>query len=241
MKNFSEEDVRDEICRYYGKADVSQPIFFKILTCQKDFDAFPYSFLKGKLYKLWIYHNPRHPEDMVNVAIPGIDGFKEIPLAVFGDFTRAKNAITYAFCKENVISQDYSGYKRNSCDDKIECRIVKDFNRGLCVIPAERLSSQYILSLLREKYGHKYIYTVVSRIYGIPGQKRIFWEVIISNLNRGKSECVRRYYDIIIGEFLKSPFAVPITDRISVTPHGITVLVDNVSFKNDGKKLCWSR
>ena len=240
MKNFSENDVRDEICRYYGSVEARYPVFFKILTCQKDYDAFPYFFIKGKQYKLWIYHNPRHPEDTTNVAIPGVRGFKEIPREVFGDFTKAPNAITYALYKEEVIPQDYSGFIRDFCKDKTECRIVRDFNRGLYVIPAERLSRKYILSLMRKMYGHTYLYTVVSRIYGIPGQKMIFWEVTMSGYNRNKPECIRSYYDIIRGEFLKSPFPVPVTDRIPVAPHSINVMVDGVNFKNDGEKLSWS-
>ena len=89
-------------------------------------------------------------------------------------------------------------------------------------------------------YGHTYLYTVVSRIYGIPGQKKIFWEVTMSGYNRNKPECIRSYYDIIRGEFLKSPFPVPVTDRIPVAPHSINVMVDGVNFKNDGEKLSWS-
>ncbi|MFR1032126.1 MAG: hypothetical protein ACLSE6_06300, partial [Alphaproteobacteria bacterium] len=93
MKNFSEQEVRSDMLANYG---CSVPVYFKILKCRKDFDRFPYFYISGKEYILWIYANPRHPEDTTNVAIPGVEGFKEIPKEIFGDFTKAKDAVIYA-------------------------------------------------------------------------------------------------------------------------------------------------
>lgn len=239
MKNFSENEVRADMHKAYGFCD--NQVYFKILKCRVSYDMFPYFFIKGKEYKLWIYANPEMPKSLTNVAIPGIDWFKAIPYEVFGDFLKAKDALLYAMYKEGTVPQDYSGYKRDFCKDKADYRLVRDFDRGLCLIPEERLSKSYILSLLREQYGKEYLYTVVSRIYGIPGHKKCFWEATISNRKPKKPECIRHYYDIISGEFRKSPFGVMITDRIAIAPHGLITIVDNVNFKNDGDKLRWSR
>ena len=103
MKNFSEQEVRSDMLANYG---CSVPVYFKILKCRRDFDRFPYFYISGKEYILWIYANPRHPEDTTNVAIPGVEGFKEIPKEIFGDFTKAKDAVIYALYKEDVIPQD---------------------------------------------------------------------------------------------------------------------------------------
>lgn len=238
MKNFSEIEVRVDMCEAYGQCD--NPIYFKILRCEEDYDMFPYYFIKGKQYKLWIYKNPTMPS-LTNVAIPGIEGFKAIPNEVFGNFTKDEDAIHYALYKEGTIPQDYSGIKRDFCKNKADYRIIRDFDRGLCLIPEKRLSKKYILSQLREQYGNEYLYTVVSRIYGIACQKKCFWEVTISNRKPKKPECIRRYYDITDGEFKKSPFGILITDRIAIAPHGLITIVDNVSFKNNGDKLFWGR
>lgn len=147
------------ICwRTYG---CSVPVYFKILKCRKDFDRFPYFYISGKEYILWIYANPRHPEDTTNVAIPGVEGFKEIPKEIFGDFTKAKDAVIYALYKEDVIPQDYSGFKRVFCRNKADYRVVRDFGRGVTLIPAERLSKKYIFARARESFGKENLFTVV--------------------------------------------------------------------------------
>ena len=74
MKNFSEQEVRSDMLANYG---CSVPVYFKILKCRKDFDRFPYFYISGEEYILWIYANPRHPEDTTNVAIPGVEGFRK--------------------------------------------------------------------------------------------------------------------------------------------------------------------
>ena len=150
MKNFSEQEVRSDMLANYG---CSVPVYFKILKCRKDFDRFPYFYISGKEYILWIYANPRHPEDTTNVAIPGVEGFKEIPKEIFGDFTKAKDAVIYALYKEDVIPQDYSGFKRVFCRNKADYRVVRDFGRGVTLIPAERLSKKYIFARARESFG----------------------------------------------------------------------------------------
>ena len=65
MKNFSEQEVRSDMLANYG---CSVPVYFKILKCRKDFDRFPYFYISGKEYILWIYANPRHPEDTTKMS-----------------------------------------------------------------------------------------------------------------------------------------------------------------------------
>ena len=150
MKNFSEQEVRSDMLANYG---CSVPVYFKILKCRKDFDRFPYFYISGKEYILWIYANPRHPEDTTNVAIPGVEGFKEIPKEIFGDFTKAKDAVIYALYKEDVIPQDYSGFKRVFCRNKADYRVVRDFGRGVTLIPAERLSKKRMAYSFPQFFG----------------------------------------------------------------------------------------
>ena len=239
MKNFSEQEVRSDMLANYG---CSVPVYFKILKCRKDFDRFPYFYISGKEYILWIYANPRHPEDTTNVAIPGVEGFKEIPKEIFGDFTKAKDAVIYALYKEDVIPQDYSGFKRVVCRNKADYRVVRDFGRGVTLIPAERLSKKYIFARARESFGKENLFTVVPRIFGIPEQKKAFWEVIWTVREKnGRKKTNRRYYDIVSGKFQETPFGIQITDRIPLDPHGPIVFVENICFKNDGENLSWSR
>ena len=156
--------------------------------------------------------------------------------------SKAKDAVIYALYKEDVIPQDYSGFKRVFCRNKADYRVVRDFGRGVTLIPAERLSKKYIFAWARESFGKENLFTVVPRIFGIPEQKKAFWEVIWTVREKnGRKKTNRRYYDIVGGEFQETPFGIQITDRIPLDPHGQIVFVENICFKSDGENLGWSR
>ena len=237
MKNLTEQDIRAAVRDKFGK---DTPVYFKLLEAKENFNLFPYYFIKGKKYKLWICACPDGIRELIVVAIPGLEGVKTIPSEVFGDFTKAQNAVVYAMYK-GTIPQDYSGLKYDFCKDKDDYRVIRNFGKGLQLIPEWYLNKKAILQKAQEKYPNCSV-TAVGRIFGAPdGEKKVCWQIYIASRNLRHREQTYIYFDIAAGEFVKSPFAVIVKDRIPLQQHGGIVVIDNIEFKYDGQKLSWGR
>ena len=235
MKNIAEQDIRSAVRDKFGK---ETPVYFKLLEAKKDFDFFPYYFIKGKKYKLWICSCPDGMKELTIVAIPGLEGIKTIPSEIFGDFTKAQNTAIYAMYK-GTIPQDYSGIKYDFCKDKDDYCVIRNFGKGLQLVPAWYLEKRAMTQLVQKQYPYCMV-TTVLRIFGSPeGDKKVCWEILIVNRSRKRPEISYTYFDIAAGKFIKTPFEQGIKDRIPIAHNSGIIMIDNVNFKNDGQKLSW--
>ena len=220
MQNLTEQDIRAAVRDKFGK---ETPVYFKLLEAKENFDLFPYYFIKGKKYKLWICSCPDDMKELTIVAIPGLEG---------------QNTAIYAMYK-GTIPQDYSGIKYDFCKDKDDYRVIRNFNKGLQLVPAWSLEKRAMTQLVQKKYPNSVI-TAVLRIFGAPeGEKKVCWEIFIVNRSLRRPELSYTYFDIAAGKFIKTPFEQGVKDRIPIAHNGGIIMVDNVNFKNDGQKLSW--
>lgn len=234
MKNLTEQDIRAAVLEEFQQETTVE---FKLLVAQEDFDMFPYYFVKGKQYKLWICAYPDNISSMTIVAIPGLEGIKSIPTEVFGDFSQAVTASDYAMYAGG-IPVDYSGFKYEFCKNKEEYKVIRNFDKGLQLIPEWYLDKQAIISKVREQYANSIIMAYV-KIFGSPqGEKKVCWEIYVIDRNHN-SRLLYTYFDIADGEFINFPFKGEIKDNIPLQQHVGAVMVDKIEFKYDGQKLSW--